>query len=102
MALTLTKQLRVAIGDGLLMAVYQVTHDEATSTFTAASVGFNRFKAATRIPMYTASSHADLSTFVNNAFVCSIVAGTKGEANKIEMALPPKVGAKDTFILFGW
>ena len=102
MALTLTKQLRVAIGDGLTMAVYQVTHDESTSTFTAASVGFNRFKSAVRTPMYTASSIADLSTFVNNAFVCSITNGTKGEANLIEFGLPSKVGSKDQFILFGW
>lgn len=96
MALTLTEKFRMQSGGRKFMFI-QVTHDETTSNFTAASVDMTYIEFAMQGTMYLASTPADTSTYVNYNTVSILL-----EGSTVEWPLPPKAGSKSNLMLIGW
>ena len=96
MALTLSEKFQMSLG-GKKMKLYQITHDEATSTFTAASVGMTYFEAILPGTPYLSSTPADTSTLINH-----MVVSITGDHNKIEWLLPPNAASKTNILIIGW
>jgi hypothetical protein len=96
MALTLTEDFRMEAG-GRKFRFITVTHDESTSTFTAASVGLDQFEFFIAGTPYLASTAADVSALVGATDI-SIV----GDNDTIKFGLPPKVASTTRLMLIGW
>jgi hypothetical protein len=96
MSLTLTEKFTVSLG-GKKMKLIQVTHDEATSTFTAASVDMTYFEALLPGTPYLSSTPADTSTLINHMIVSIIADGTQ-----IEFLEPPNAASKTNLLIIGW
>ena len=96
MALTLTQQFRGDVGKRQLR-IYQVTHDETTSSLAVASIDLNYAETVMRTNSYNASTTADLSTEALYN-ICSINA----TGDTIELGLPMKTGSKSQLLVIGW
>ena len=96
MALTLTQQFRGDVGKRQLR-IYQITHDETTSSLAAASIDLTFMETVIRTNSYYASTTADLSTDALYD-ICSINA----TGDTLELGLPMKVGSKSQILVIGW
>ena len=96
MALTLTEDFRAGLG-GKAFRMITVTHDEATSTFSAASVDMDQFEFVMAGTPYLSSTPADTSTLLLHMAVSII-----GDGDTIEFLLPPNAGSKTRLMLIGW
>ena len=96
MALTISEQFRAQMG-GRKWIFLQVTHDEATSTFTAASVDLTYVEYVQHSLDYVASEAADLSVYALYTNVSITLDGST-----INFGLPPKAGSKSRLMLIGW
>ncbi|MFX0194548.1 MAG: hypothetical protein ACFFCW_00375 [Candidatus Hodarchaeota archaeon] len=96
MALTLTEKFRWTAG-GRAFRVFQVTHDEATSTIAAASVDLSYVEFVMQGTPYLASDVANTSVLLQHMAV-----SITGNGTTIEFALPPKTGSKSNLLIIGW
>ena len=96
MALTLTEDFRMTAG-GRQFRFITVTHDETTSTFTAASVGLDQFEYFIAGTPYFASTAADVS-----AYIAATNVSITGDNDTITFGLPPKPGSTTRLMLIGW
>lgn len=97
MALQLTSNFQCAAG-GKKMAFVTVTHDEVTSAFTAASIGFDYILNLIASPPKLTSAPANLSVKAMYENISIL-----GDAhNIIKFALPPKAGSTTRMMVVGW
>ena len=96
MALTITERVKYSAG-GRMFCYVSITHDESTSTFTAASVDMTYFENVYNLGMYASSEPADIST------LCSHMRATVGaDHTTIDMGLPMNAGSKTHYLMIGW
>ena len=84
--------------DGKKMAFVTVTHDEVTSTFTAASIGFDYILDFIASPTKLASAAANTSIAARYENI-SILGDAR---NMVQFDLPPKVGSTTRLMIVGW
>ena len=96
MALTLTQQLRVAIGNRQ-MRIYKVTHDESQATISASALDLNYIEAFTYTPTYIASDMATTSV-LGDLFTLSVNA----VADTLTWNSAHPSGSKGTLLAIGW
>ena len=96
MALTITETMRHTAG-GKKWRSFAVTHDETTSTITAASMDLTYIETVFGLPGHMASAAADAST-LQAYFGLSIDAGHSG----ITWDLPNPDGTKWNITVVGW
>jgi hypothetical protein len=96
MALTITETMRCTAG-GLKWRSFAITHDETTSTISAASMDLTFIQTVFGTIGHVASTAADASTL--QAYLgLSIAAGNSG----LVFNLPPKDGSKWNVTVVGW
>ena len=97
MALTLTSNFQWGAG-GKKMAFITVTHDELTSTFSAASIDFDYILGIVASPPNLASAAADVSILARYTNISIL-----GDAHDvIQFDLPPKAGSTTKMLVVGW
>ena len=96
MALTLTKDFTWGAG-GRKMMFLTVTHDETTSTFTAASIGFDQIEGIIPGAPVLASAAADTSIYARYTQV-----SITGDNNSITFTEPMKVASLTRLLIVGW
>jgi len=97
MALIFTHRFRHSAG-GKDFLYLDVGQDEATSTFTAASVGFTYLDFAGCMKWSgAASGAANMSVFIGYNTISVIADGTQ-----VEQGVPMKVGSTKHLLLIGW
>jgi len=96
MALTLTENFRMTAG-GRQFRFITVTHDESTSTFSAASVNLEQFEYVICGTPYLASTAADVSAYMGATNV-----SITGDNDTVTFGLPPKVASTTRMMLIGW
>lgn len=97
MALTITENFSKKFeGSTRVLKFITVTHDESTSTFSAASIGLDHIDFAMAGQAYIASEPADTSTLQSHE---SVTVTTK---NTIGWLLPPKAASITKLIVVGW
>lgn len=94
MALTLTEKFRYTAGGKRFMYV-EITDDEATSTFTAASFGFNQVEYVANMGFKYNSDVANISVMAQH-----MRATTDGLT--VEMGVPANAGTIKKYLLIGW
>jgi len=96
MALTLTEGFKWEAG-GRKFKFVQVTHDESTSTFTAASIGFDQIEEIMHSPTKLASCPANTSIAARYANV-----SITGDSDQITFLEPMKVASVTRLLIMGW
>lgn len=96
MALTLSEKFRMSEG-GREFRFITVTHDQATSTFTAFSVDLTYIEGMVAGAPYIASTPANLSVYLEHTYV-----SITGENDTVSFTQPPEIGSKTQLILVGW
>jgi hypothetical protein len=96
MALTITERFKYSAGGRKFLYV-SVTHDETTSSFTAASVDMTYIENMYDLGLYAASEPANTSVLLYSMY------GTIGsEHNVVDIGYPLKAGSKTHHLLIGW
>lgn len=97
MALIFTERFRYSAG-GRAFLYLDVGQDEATSSFTAASVGLTYLDFAGLLGWSACTSGpADASVFCGMTTISVITEGTA-----VEMGVPMKLGSTKHVLLIGW
>lgn len=97
MTLSFTEKFRYSAG-GRTFLYLDVAQDEATSTFTAASVGMTYIDFAGNLKWSVAASGAaNMSVFIGYDTVSVIAEGLQ-----VEQGVPMKVGSTKHLLLIGW
>lgn len=96
MALTITEDFRYTAG-GKQFVYVSITDDEATSTFTAASIQLNVIEYVGNIGFKYSSDVANTSILVQH-----MVATVGVEGLTVEMGVPANAGTIKKFLCIGW
>ena len=96
MALTLTERFKYGAG-GKLFQYLTVTHDETTSTFSAASVNMSYIDNVYDMGMCSLTDVPDTSVLLYT-LQTTVMAGNLN----VDMGYPMKAGSKKHHLLIGW
>lgn len=96
MALTITERFKYEAG-GKRFVYVSITHDESTSTFTAASVGLTYVDHLADLGRYSTTDAANTSVLLMH-FIATIL----NDGTVVDVGYPMKAGSKSHHLLIGW
>ena len=96
MALTLTERFKYGAG-GKLFQYLTVTQDQATSTFSAASVNMSYIDSVYDLGIYAASNTANTSVLLY-----TLQTTITADHLNVDMGYPMEIGSKKHLLLIGW
>lgn len=96
MALTLTERFKYGAG-GKLFQYLTVTHDQSTSTFSAASVNMSYIDSVYDMGIYATSDPPNSSVLLYH-----LQTTITADHLNVDMGYPMKAGSKKHLLLIGW
>lgn len=96
MALTLTEKFRGGVG-GRTMVCYDITHDEATSTIAAASIGLTYIDYYQHA--YQVLTSAPANTSITARYLTMSINATRSQ---LTITQPPKAASRSSLTVIGW
>jgi len=96
MALTITERFKYSAG-GRKFCYVTVTHDESTSTFTAASVDMTYIENVYNMGVCQSSAPADTSVMLYHLYGTVLANGVG-----VDIGYPMNAASKTHFLLIGW
>lgn len=96
MALTITENFRYTAG-GKQFRYISVTDDEATSTFSAASLDLNVIEYVGQIGFNYSSDVADTSILTQH-----MIASIETDGLKVDMGVPANAATVKKYLVIGW